>query len=543
LASKKPIELQKETKTSIIAVQRQNVLEYNELDPKTLDNLYATVPEISRAIDLRGAAIISKGFEISPRDDTQEAKDFASLCLKIINNSGGTTFFEQWQKNADLYGNGYVEMVAEEDGDKITKLVHVHAYMFGYELEEYVESGQTKTRIKLDKNTQEPVGYATYKYDDLKRINVNVKKIDKEIIAHLKYKVVGDALYGVSIIQPMYGSVLRKLRLEKAIEDAGRLVSSPKIVISGEFADDEEAKREAKEAASLDVSDVVILQNGKEFEIVNPGETSLPQLRDIFITNITAATGIPRPILTSEGNDINKATIVELMKDLRSNMRSNMNKIKDLIENKIFYMIGETHGITNFQSIIPVFEFPEDSVTEDEIIVREERKAATITSLTNSLLLVNNMLLGNKSTPPNTEKKKELLKSMDILFETLNETVKTFKVNNDQTLGMIEEEPIKTEELMLSKEIEVYSGYSVEDEIDTIKQKDVLLKQHKRLHEAFAQRRKGAIVRDPKTNEEITITQLFEKHRQYLKIMKDLGIEHSYEEKGQELDSLYHKLE
>jgi len=529
------IELKKTTNTSIIAVQRHNTLEYVELEPKTLDELYATIPEISRAIDLRGAAIISRGFEVSPRDESEQAKRFASICLKILNDSGGTSFFEQWQKNTDLYGNGYVELV-EDEGNKITKLVHVHAHMFGYELEEYNDKGTVKTRIKLDPDTQEPVGYATYKYDELKGINVNDKKIEKEKIAHLRYKLVGDALYGVSIVQPMYGSIVRKLRLEQAIEDAGRLVSSPKIVITGEFSDDEEARREAKEAASLDVSDVVILQNGKEFEIVNPGETSLPQLREIFITNITAATGIPRPILTSEGNDINKATISELIKHLRSDMRSNMNKIKEIVENHIFARIGETYNIPNWQTIIPVFEFPEDTVTEDEIIVREERKAATLTSLSNSLSILNSVYL---STGSNIEGMKEL---MEATIETYKKTINAFTVNNDQKLGLIEEDIVDTKELMLNADVGYYNNYSMVDEIDTIKQPDVLINQHYLIHQAFEQLKKGSIIRDPKTNKEISMMQLLEKHRFYLNLMKELGIEHPLIEAGKELDDIYYKL-
>ena len=68
----KAIELKKETSTSIIAVQRQDILTYTTLDAKTLDELYATVPEISRAVDLRGASIISRGFEITAKDEISQ---------------------------------------------------------------------------------------------------------------------------------------------------------------------------------------------------------------------------------------------------------------------------------------------------------------------------------------------------------------------------------------------------------------------------------------------------------------------------------------
>lgn len=535
------LELKKETQTSIIAVQRQDILTYTTLDAKTLDELYATVPEISRAIDLRGAAIIARGFEITARDDSDAAKKFASLCLQIINNSGGVSFIENWQKNADLYGNGYVELVNEDGGDAITKLALVHSYQFGYELEEYNDQGQTKTRVKLDKNTQEPVGYASYVFNQTKNIFENKTKFDINRIAHLRYKLIGDALYGVSMVQPMYGSVLRKLRTEQHIEDAARMVSSPKMVISGEFADDNEARNEAREAASLDVSDVIILQNGKQFQIINPGETNLPQLREIFVTNITTACGIPRPILTSEGNDINKATIQELMKSLRDDMRSNMNKIKAIMENQIFYSIGETHGIAGFETIIPTFSFPEDRESEDELIVREERKAATLTSLSNSLSILNNVYT---STGSNIEGMQDLMiKTVDIYSKTID----TFMVNNDQRISMIEEDLTEaaaaTKKTELSMELNYYNNYSMADEIDTLKQQDVLSSQHHLLHMAFEQLKKGAIIRDHKTEKELSMMDLLEKHRQYVSLMKELGMNHVLMEAGRELDDIYYKLQ
>jgi hypothetical protein len=84
----------------------------------------------------------------------------------------------------------------------------------------------------------------------------------------------------------MYGSIVRKLKLEKSIEDTARMVASPKIVIQGEFETQEDIMNEAKEAASLDTHDVVILQNGKEFKIINPEQT-LAELygKDVDIIN------------------------------------------------------------------------------------------------------------------------------------------------------------------------------------------------------------------------------------------------------------------
>ena len=469
-----PIELDVEKPTSNISTQKDTTLGLVSLEPKELDVLYYTVPEVTRTVDLRGAASIYRGYEILPRDDSKEATEYAQICSAILNLSGGVTFIEQWQKNADLYGDGYVEL--SEEGGKVTELVHVHPQNFGYELETVFDEVNFSytSKVKLDPNTQKPVGYATYVFDEDKQVLVNDKVIELDNIAHLKYKVIGDAIYGSSIVSPMRTSIERKLKLEQAMEDAGRMVAVPKIVIQGEFPTEEDARQEAKEAASLDSSDVVIIQNGEKFEIVNPGSTSLPELREIFVTNISCASGIPRPILTSEKQDMSKEAMVALMRTLRQGMRANMNAMKNTFENGIFARIGKSYNIPDWQLIIPIFVFPEDIDTEQDMIIREERKANTLTSLSNNLQILTNSLSalqgqkqignedltsgkagrpktdGSNSVPELAEGDKEEVKdSVDIqaklkgligkVIDLFEKTADTFMVNNDQDPNKIEE--------------------------------------------------------------------------------------------------------
>jgi len=556
-----PMELGKESPTSVISVNRKDNLNVNFADPKTLDSTYFTVPEVARAIDLRGSAIIYRGYEITPYDDSEEAKKFANICAWILEKSGGVNFFEQWQKNADLYGNGYVELI--DDSSKIIELEHVHAYNFGYELETFTnpETSQKEARIKLDKNTQKPVGYATYKFNDTDNIYENDVKIPLERIAHLKYKLIGDALLGTSLIQPMQGSIIRKLKCEDNIEAAVRLVSAPKIVIEGDFGTDEDAKEQAKEAASLDANDVVIMQDGKKFQFVNPGKTDLPALREIFVVNITTASGIPRPILTSESSSINKATMQELMRQLRENMRSNMAKMRNIAENKIFLRIGESYGISDFERIVPHLTFPEDADTEEEIIVREEKKAATLTSLSNNLVLLNNIL---NETTVEGEAQTGLKDLFSKTIETYNQTLDTFTVNNDQIISKKEEDmpedvqptsdlklsaeyPVTEVESMESlldnnlaegaEEVSSYTQVTLVDEEDfRLNRPEYLEERHNLLHHLYEQVILGAEIYDCLTGNLINIPSIIKKHQFYIYKMEQLGKVHNMYEISTELD-------
>jgi len=548
-SKKNTIELSKQTTTSVIAVQRQYSLNVNFLDPKTIEELYATVPETSRIIDLRGDAIIYRGYEITPRNDSSEAKEYANVCSYILEKSGGVNFIQQFNKNTDAFGNGYIEEVPGDD-EKIIELAHIHPKDFGYELETFIDSeGNKKSRVKLDNDTKKPVGFASYKYNELDEIYENNEVFDLNRISHLKYKVLGDGLYGISIFQPMYGSILRKLKLESNIEVAGNLVAAPKMVITGEFETDEDARDQAKEAASLDINDVIILDNGKTFDFVNPGSTNLPELREIFVTNITTASGIPRPALTSESAEINKATLDSLMKQLRENMRANMNRMRFIIEREIFLRIGISYGYNNILENLPIFTFPEDTTTEEEIIEREEKKANTIHTMSNSLSILNSILTQNKENG-NKELDTTITETMTGILETLNKTVTTFNVNNDQDVGKkeeelpdnIQEEESKLKEVSLSAEINSFTSYSIDDEIDVINQPDILLNQHLLVHSAFDVLVNGGIVYDLKSGLELEMTQLIDKHNFYVNKMEDLGITHQPNEEGKELDKLYFKF-
>jgi hypothetical protein len=566
------IELKKEIPTSIISVAREYQLNIDTLSVPDLDTLYATVPEITRTIDLRGAAIIYRGYEIKPRNDSAEAKEYANLCSYILNQSGGVNFLEQWNKNTDLYGQGYVELL-EEDGNNITELVHVSPYNFGYELEIYdnPETFTKESRIKLDKNTQKPVGFATYTYNEQDEIYDNDKKIPLEKIAHLKYKVVGDAIYGVSLIQPMTSSISAKLQIENSTVSAARLVSAPKIVIKGNFDSEEDAREKAREAASLDINDVVLLDNGDDFQFHNPGEIRLPELREIFITNITTASGIPRPLLTSESAEINKATLQELTKDLRHNMRSNMSKMKHVLEHHIFKQIGENYGINDFEVNIPVIEFPEDPETAQELIVREEKKAATLTSLSNSVAILNNMRKDAEGT--DSPVLKELEEAMQATLKTYMETIRTFSVNNDQELHKIEEElpesiakgKSKTtpKEMNLSKTIENSSDeiatfvqpeiaytesssdvttyeafFTIIDDEDSLSSPEELKQKHDELHMLYELVSQGQEITDYISGIMITLPVIIKKHRKYLSYMEHLGLVHEYNLHAEELDQI-----
>ena len=443
------------TPTSIISLSRTEKLGLDLANPLNLDQLYATIPEITRSIDFRAGLICTNGYELIPASDEEDAKFFTAICFNIIERSGGVGFIEQMHKNTDLYGDGYVELVPNEL-DEIVELAHVHPYRFGYETEtiEDVENpGQQIDIIKVDKNSQKPVGFATFVVDASSGDLVVDKKIPLEKIAHLKFKTTGDAFYGISLIQPMIGSVTRKVRLEDYADRSARLIAVPKLVLKGNYENEEEKREDAREAANLDVNDVIVLE-GEDVSIdfVKPGETNIPALREMFITNITTASGIPRPALTSEGASINKATMDELMKNMRSTIKSHQLLISNLFKQVIFPRIAFSYGYENYEAIVPNIYFLEDNDTALSNIETIQRKSTALTSLANTYALLFNSYK-SYSSPEKKEKKNNIDEINDV--EEVDEDVdksnieKTDLIKKDTGNGTV---PNKIKEL--SKKID-----------------------------------------------------------------------------------------
>ncbi len=240
----------------------------------------------------------------------------------------------------------------------------------------------------------------------------------------------------------------------------------------------------------------------------------------------------------------------ELMKDLRGNMRSNMNKIINIMESEIFYRVGESYGIKDWQKIIPHFIFPEDPETEEEVIRREERKAATLTSLSNSIqILINGM-----TAITDTAAKQKLLDAIGVTSDIYISTVKTFDVNNDQDTGKVEEEfPEKDIQIQNSltldamDQLQSQSAESVQvessfptvtliDDIQLIRDPKYILVRHTLIHQLYEAVIKGAKVFDADTSAVITLPAIVQKHKQYITYMEKLGMVHESSEVGKDLD-------
>lgn len=537
----KGLELDRETKISPIARKRRTALNIKFADPRTLEVLYYTVPEVGRALDVRAAEVVRRGYEITPFDNSEEAKEASKLCFEVLegmrvdqtfDKGHGIEFIEKFFKNADLYGISFVELV-KNDSEQIISLELVHPFMFGFEEKEDEMVGmfanKTETSIIIDEKTGNPRNYAQYKLNEFQKRVVS-KRLDIDEVGYMSFRVVGDNFIGISLVQRMFQDVMRGLGIKESISDASDM-TIPKMIVQGQYVTDEEQEDEAEKFAGLASDDVIVINDGKSVTFVQPGETQLPDFYDIFIKGVTTASGVPRPLLLSDGTEVNKATLIEMSKKLRHTMRVEQQILQRRMR-WIFARIMESYGLSLDK--VPFFTFPEDQEDESARIDRELKKASTLANLSNSVAALSDKDAIGSDTINNLE-------------GVINVIAESFFPDDDVKPERIEElEAVEN----AVEEQEIFTGLALRDTPEDLKDPHKLEEKHKMLHQAYAKLLAGAKILsyesgvdgvDTQRTTEVTLPDILAKHQLYVKAFGDLGMPHPVWDELDTISSMFHQ--
>lgn len=553
------IELSRETRLSTVAKKRDKVLKLVFGDPRQLEALYIAVPEVGRAIDLRAAEITRRGYEILPFDDSQESQRFAKLCYDVLEgnmidedgmgNHYGIQMVEQFIRNSDTYGQGYLELVQNDDGN-IIALEHIHPFLFGYlegsDTNHSVEGAYAnifETSILVDEN-QKPISYAQYKIDKTApNRRIVDKKIELKKVAKLSFRNIGDNLLGVSLIQRMFNDLKRGLMIKDSITDASNL-TIPKMVIRANHNNEDAQRRDVESLANLAVDDVIMVTTDKEVQFIQPGETQLPDFYDIFIKGITTASSVPRPLLLADGTEVNKATMDALMKQFRESLRSEENTVKRTMR-WIFKRILESYGVETHK--LPYFIFPRTPEEKEQLMEMTNKRVNTLVALSNSLAGLQTVGLTTQVTQMSdimTDLVAQYKRDSDddvtpFKIEEENEKV-TYELEGEFPSSIPEPDGIPTVIPSAGSETnDVYmQNYPVYDLETDLKREDALLQKHLAIHEAYSLLLEGKKLfairhvladKSPTTDRVyITLPMVLEKHRLYVTKMQELGIPHPH---------------
>lgn len=251
---------------------------------KDLFTLYLTNQFVARAINVRADTLVSKGYKIIGDD-----KRGVELCQELIRNNGDISLFKQLSINTDIAGDGYLEVVSNQNFNRFVKLRHIHPLTMSYKRDK--KSG----KIIVNKHTKQPVAF-TQTYIDAEGVIIE-KDIPIDRIKHLKYSVIGDEFTGLSTLQSGYDTIVRLMNMEYSAAHAAVKTANPLLVATANTKSPHQVALWGKLLGRINSQEQVVLPEGMQLSMLSPGSQNFNDYAEYFLNAIVATFGVPRNIL------------------------------------------------------------------------------------------------------------------------------------------------------------------------------------------------------------------------------------------------------
>lgn len=392
------------TKPSIIAEGGLQQIGVTKLKPENAEKFLLVHPLVPRGIEVRANRMVSRGYTVNPANKSQRSKRAAKEMSDLLDNSGGVLLVKNWIQNTYGFGNGYLTLVPNKADNKIVLLRQEHPIFFRiarHKIDQ--QTAKQKQRAidmglytpdmvddfyygyganKIDPITKRPAAYTQVDYYDQSK--TFIKPIGSELtpdqVAHLVFDTWGDEVDGLSVLQYIHPLVNYMLNAEESSAEALFRVGFSRLKITTDIMTEKDLREMSKNAKDLTTKDVLILPKGVDATNLIPGDSQFPEIHDKFMTLVAIKLGIPKPIITLDGTDTNKATMDELTKDMMNDLRADELKVKKAIEDQIFRPACQKIFGEEFQDL-PIFDFNPFRESEDATAARNFRIAQTLDSI------------------------------------------------------------------------------------------------------------------------------------------------------------------
>lgn len=386
------------TQPSPILVQGIESADISKLSPKYVEQFLLTHPVVPRGIDIKANRMTGRGYKIVPADESEQAKDAANKMSQLIEESGGTILLNGWIRDAFGFGNGYLSLLEDENTNEIVYLAREHPMFLRISRKKKKDNDDTYQpfqttndfpaeygEMEIDPITKKPLSYTQVVYET--KQSDKVKPINKPIpanrIGHLVFDTWGDEAEGIALVQYLLHALKYILNIEEAGAEAIYRSGFTQKVFNTTINNEEDLEMISRDMAKLSASDALILPDGISIENLKPGETQMSDIHDIFLTLLAIRLGVPKPILTLDGTDTNKATMRELMRDLIYDIVADELKVTRTIEKQIFTPACASIYGDDF-NLIPKFVFLDFDETLEEKALTMDSISSSVQRLTDS---------------------------------------------------------------------------------------------------------------------------------------------------------------
>jgi hypothetical protein len=382
------------TQPSILVRGGVEEIGIKKLTPKQIEQYLWMHPVVPRAIEIKANRMTSRGYRIEPAGSSSQAREAAKEMEDLIENSGGEILINGWIQDTYAFGNGYLTLLPDKETGKTVLLSREHPIFFRIARNKKEQQPSQKERLntlpttndwlpeysdmKIDPVTKKPSAYTQviFRYGDYGVEPVGTE-LTKKQVAHLVFNTWGDEAEGISYVQYVHLLLKYLMNIEEAGAEAIYRSGFTQKKVTTDINSEKDLRKLAKNLERINASDSIILPKGTDVTNLMPGNTQMVEIHDKYLNLIAMRMGIPKPILTLDGTDTNKATMQELMKDMIYDIHADELKIARTIRHHIFKSACETLYGENFDAV-PTFKF------NDFIEGKEEK--ATILEITSKYL-------------------------------------------------------------------------------------------------------------------------------------------------------------
>lgn len=327
---------------------------------KDLEFIYRAYPLAFEGVNLIADECIARGFEIiheseEVRKEMDEWMDDVNFKEKIYDVIVNTLVF----------GNGYFEIVFDEDGDTIDEIVVMDPVVVDF-------LRDNEKSIIFDPSGN-PKGYvqttgAIIKDDDI--------RFSPDEIAHFIFYTLRGQRTGISLLSSVARNITHAMNTDNAIAQAifrhGFAQFDVSVGSDTRRPTEDEINKIATDVEDLQVTNEYVHSDDIKVEILEAKNTrSYDKYNEIFISNIVSGMGIPAPLLLGSGESSNKSTATVQSRHFRSMIETIQGRVQAIVEDKIFDKLAELRGWTE----TPILEW-------NEVLPEEESaKVARIASL------------------------------------------------------------------------------------------------------------------------------------------------------------------
>jgi len=297
---------------------------YERAELEELELTYISNAVVFNSINKIVQTIMSADHEIVAK--SARVQKFFDKFVEHIGESGGDITWEELLetifKHQCIYGQAFVENIFNKQGNRIVDWDILDPKKLDYAKDErgypvldiYGKPVGYVIKIPPTIDVPEHLIKSNEKVPEKVFLRANEYFIPPERIAHIKLYTVGDGLYPVGLIEPIYKISLKKLNVEEALANSIYRIGFPiRVVYYGDMNHEptpEKMNEMLQKLRNLDYSQNMVLPHYAKLEISEPRHAEkMREHLEYFKEQEITGLGIPKPFATGLGEDTNRATL------------------------------------------------------------------------------------------------------------------------------------------------------------------------------------------------------------------------------------------